>query len=203
MKLGSNTMTSGFSILIVLLVTATYLVYLFHGQPDDAASLGDSLSAVPSGETLPGPSPELSARQTLTVIMDALRQNDTPRADAGIDTAFRFASPGNRMNTGPIANFRQLVRAPAFAPMIDHQSAEVDVLMRRGDQAVLMVRLIAADGRECFYEVIMSRQYYPPYQGCWMTDGVRPVAPSEFAPPMLPPESPPPETAPQTPGSQI
>ena len=186
MKVGTQTMTNGFGVLIVVLLAVTYLLYLRHGQPENRTSLGATMESAQAAD-LPGPSPDLGPRRSLEVVMAALQQNDSPRADAGIETAFRFASPGNRMSTGPLSNFRRLVRAPVFAPLIDHQSAEVEVVQRRGDQALLLIRIIAHDGSPAVYEFVMTRQYLPPYQGCWMTDGARRVmdATPEGAP--LPP----------------
>ena len=47
------------------------------------------------------PRPELSPQQVVQYQVDALQQNDDPKSDAGIERAFRFASPSNKQVTGP------------------------------------------------------------------------------------------------------
>ena len=62
------------------------------------------------------PHPDLSPVEVVGIQIDALIKNDDPHEDAGVETAFRFASPGNKVNTGPLSRFIQLAHSPAYSP---------------------------------------------------------------------------------------
>ena len=61
-------------------------------------------SADPLAEDLV-PDPALTPEQVVRIQLEALRNNDA--GDRGIAVAFRFASPGNRQNTGPLPRFKK------------------------------------------------------------------------------------------------
>ncbi|HSY80300.1 MAG TPA: hypothetical protein VK807_00975, partial [Gemmatimonadaceae bacterium] len=53
----------------------------------------------------PHPTPSLSPNQVVEIVLTALQHNDNPQPDAGIATTFEFASPANRLETGPLQRF--------------------------------------------------------------------------------------------------
>ncbi len=119
---------------------------------------------------LASPKPEYSPQQAVKLIFDALQKNDTPRENAGIETAFNFASPGNKKITGPLPKFITMVKSPNYAEMVDHKFAEmINPTRVEGDLAAQRVRVIGKNGKIITYEFILSRDKTT---RCWMTDGV-------------------------------
>lgn len=117
------------------------------------------------------PDPRLSPAEVVRIQLDALAHNDRPAADAGIDLVWRFASPGNQAQTGPLPRFRQMVHQ-GYADMIDHQRATLAATVVQNGQALQGVELIDRAGVSHRYIFVLSQQTDPPYRGCWMTDGV-------------------------------
>ena len=132
---------------------------LFAAAPD----------AQPAGG--PGPSPELSPEAVVRIQAEALQRNDEPAPDAGIATAFRFASPSNRRATGPLPRFARMIRG-GYPAMLGFERAEYEPARVVGDRAVQTVTLVQSDGRRVTYAFALSRQSGGAYAGCWMTDGV-------------------------------
>jgi hypothetical protein len=130
--------------------------------------------AVPT-DSLPEPDSSLSPKAVVRLQVEALGANDTPHEDAGIEAAFNFASPANKRATGPLRRFRSLFETSAYGPMIDHRGATYSDARVDGDAARVGVILVTPDGRRIGYLFRLSRQSAPPYEGCWMTDGVQPV----------------------------
>lgn len=118
-----------------------------------------------------GPGPDLSAISVVRIQLAALSKNDTPRPDAGIEITFRFASPDNRRQTGPLPRFIQLVKNPVYSPMVDHQSAELGELVTSGDKQMVPVVLTALNGAKAAYMFVLSKQTEG-CDGCWMTEAV-------------------------------
>jgi hypothetical protein len=124
----------------------------------------------------PEPSAALAPEAVVRIQVEAMGRNDDPAPDAGIATAFRFASPGNRAATGPLARFAAMVHGPAYRDLLDFERAAYGDLHVAGDRAAQRVTLTRADGREVRYVFTLSRQRGGAYDGCWMTDGVAPEA---------------------------
>ncbi len=123
------------------------------------------------------PKPEFSPHQAIKTVFDALKTNDTPRENAGIETAFNFASPSNKKVTGPLPKFIAMVKSPNYETMVDHKSAEVFTNTRvQGDIAVQRVRVISKSGKIVTFDFLMSKDKET---ACWMTDGVVIVPPVE------------------------
>ena len=140
-----------------------------------AAPLTTPLPMSAPADTLPEPSPTLSAMEVVRLQVEALGQNDEPREDAGIEAAFTFASPANKRATGPLRRFRTLFDTPAYGPMIDHQGATYSEAAIDGDTARIGVILQTEREGRVGYLFRLSRQASPPHEDCWMTDAVQRV----------------------------
>ena len=123
------------------------------------------------------PHPDLTPQQVIAAQLEALRHNDDPGPDAGIATAFGFASAANRRATGPVARFAQLLKNPLYRPMLGHASAQFGPTQQDGDIARTQVVLFGGDGQVMAYDFTLSRDATT---GCWLTDSVM-VAPVEIA----------------------
>ena len=138
----------------LLALVAAALLFAFAPDPD------------------PQPSPDLSPEEVVRIQVEALQHNDTPEPDAGIEAAFRFASPSNRSATGPLARFTAMVKGPAYSAMLGFDSAEYGEMRVEGERAAQRVVLLQPDGRRVAYVFGLSKQVGGAYDGCWMTDSV-------------------------------
>ena len=115
------------------------------------------------------PDPALSPGDVVRIQLEALRHNDDQ--DRGIAVAFRFASPSNRANTGPLPRFIAMIKQESYALMVDFREAAYGPVETESNQARQRVTLTGA--RETMtYWFYLSRQSEAPYVDCWMTDAV-------------------------------
>ena len=124
----------------------------------------------------PGPSTAWQPEDVVRIIVEALADNDRPYPDAGIDTTFRFVSPANRAQLGPIGVFTRLVKSAPYALMVDHAAHDFSKVVYIDGNAYQMVNLVDDDGRGIVYTFELSRQRGGEFDGMWMTDAVWPVA---------------------------
>lgn len=129
------------------------------------ATTPDALRSVRDAE----PSPELSAREVVQTQLFALGNNNDQ--DEGIEIAFRFASPGNRQQTGPLPRFTAMLKTPPYDVMLVHDRVEFAPLVERGDQALQRVALYRGS-TVVVYDFFLRRQVVSPYENCWMTEAV-------------------------------
>ena len=140
------------------------------------AAITDFDGATTDGASLPRPSAELQPQDVVRIVIGALASNDEPYLDAGIETTYRFASPSNRIVTGPLERFTRMVKGPTYGIMVDHAASEFSEVVHAGDEAYQMVRLTAADGRTVVFAFRLGRQQDGEFSGMWMTEAVWPVA---------------------------
>ena len=120
----------------------------------------------------PHPAPSLSPSQVVTIVLNALQHNDDPSPDAGIATTFEFASPANRVQTGPLQRFALMIKNPAYRVMLEFKTAKRGRLEIDGDHAKQRVVIVGRDGSQVTYVFLLSKQSDGPFANCWMTDGV-------------------------------
>jgi hypothetical protein len=129
------------------------------------ASVNDELGALSDSQPEPGLSP-------LDVVqIQLLAFGNNTEDDAGIEIAYRFASPANRVVTGPLDRFATMIKGGVYSVMLSHDRAEYADTMIRGDSAIQRVALYT-DGQVLVFDFILRRQVGEPYDSCWMTEGV-------------------------------
>ncbi len=143
-------------------------------QPVRVTALLFVLAALVGATHLPQtePDPSLSPQDVVSIQIEALRNNDTPYENRGIEVTFNFASPANKRMTGPLVRFKMMVRNPIYGPMINHRSAEYKNVRVEGNFAQIDVILNSKEGEYLGYRFILSRQHGNQYEGSWMTDAV-------------------------------
>jgi hypothetical protein len=141
-------------------------VFVYTGNDVNAA-----MTEPRQGEALPQPGVDLKPGEVVRIVINALSHNDTPFTDAGIITAFNFASPSNKASTGPLKRFVTMVNS-GYGLMLDHVSSEFSEVVFKDSAAYQVVKLIAYDGTEVVYAFRLSLQQEGEYEGMWMTDAV-------------------------------
>lgn len=133
--------------------------------------LNAAFSEAPQTSHLPQPQLNLKPEQVVRIVIEALANNDSPYADAGIATAFNFASPANKVSTGPLKRFTSMVNA-GYGLMLNHLSSEFSELVIKDSVAYQMVKLMAHNGTQVVYAFRLSQQTQGEFEGMWMTDAV-------------------------------
>ena len=126
------------------------------------------------------PSALLTPKQVVINQVIALAQN----TEDGIETCFRFASPSNREQTGPLKHFSHMIRRNySIMLLADEVWVGVELLPVTGHkQPVVRCPVVyeghTYDGRQLlmlmvFELELQSAEHGGEYSGCWMTNAVR------------------------------
>lgn len=126
-----------------------------------------------SGDLMP--SATLTPEQVVQIQLKALRLNDS--LNRGIEVAFRFASPDNKLQTGPLPRFISMIQQRPYSLMLAYENAAYDPVEIVEDYARQRVTLISS-GLIVAYEFYLSRQTRGDCLGCWLTDAVIAKPPS-------------------------
>ena len=149
------------------LITVTSMTLLLAGLLIAKSSFSD--------QTALKPSTDLSPQQVINIVVESLQNNASD--DAGIATVYRFASPGNKANTGPLARFTYMIKR-GFSDMLNHVGVRYDDMEMTGDVAVQAVWLQTVTGAEYGYAFQLRKQKGGETDGMWMTEGVIPLGQS-------------------------
>jgi len=117
----------------------------------------------------PAPGPSLGPNEVVRIQLQALRESRGEQS--GIGVAFRFASPSNRQQTGPLERFASMIRQGEYRLMLSYREAEYAPVEIHGERARQRVTLYSAT-QTITYIFLLSRQTDIPYENCWMTDAV-------------------------------
>ena len=148
------------------------LAALLGFMPAAHGNIGETPDrAVPEARETPDPTYE--PKQVVEIVLRGLARPDHPDRNAGLATSFRFSTPDNRAQTGPLDRFIKLVNSPVYEPLVNHERAVRGQMVIEGDMAHEEVRVIADDGSQAVYAFVLARQPdEAPCGGCWLTDAV-------------------------------
>lgn len=133
-----------------------------------------------AAEQLTQPRPEFGPGDVVALQLAALGQfRDDPQAVA---QCYVFASPANRVVTGPMTRFARMVLGGEYRPLVFHDQVLVGTPSVKGDRAAVLASVIDAERNLSIYCFYLSRQAEAPYRGCWMTDSVIRVPPMDDPP---------------------
>jgi uncharacterized protein DUF4864 len=121
------------------------------------------------------PRPEFSPEQVVQYQVSALQHNDDPHTDAGIERTYRFASPSNKSQTGPLEHFVSIVKSPAYSPMVNNLASSILGSKIEGDHAKVAIKVTPEKGAQLIYLFVLTKQHVGEFNDCWMTDSVLPI----------------------------
>lgn len=163
-----RTLLISFSVLTVL-----FLAYILWNNNEPTSTEPESISVKSVREELV-PLPSLGPQEVVNIQLQAMQNNNQPYENHGIEVAFRFASPSNKENTGPLSQFIKLVQNDTYSSLLNFKQYGLDDVDVKGDKAIQKVTLINEADKPAVFYFKLSRQQEEPYADCWMTDGVIP-----------------------------
>ena len=75
-----------------------------------------------SNAELLNPNSSIAPKEVVKIQLSGLQQNDLEYKDSGIEQTWNFAHPNNKKVTGPLDNFKRMIKGASYQMMIDHLS---------------------------------------------------------------------------------
>ena len=115
----------------------------------------------------------LKPLDVLTIQLNSLQNNDYPYKDAGIEQTWEFAHPNNKIMTGPLKKFKQMIYSKSYEILIRHEKSEITILNETNNKSVYKVYILSKDKKKYYYiwqiEKVLKNGNF---NNCWMTTGV-------------------------------
>ena len=115
----------------------------------------------------------LKPLDVLVIQLNSLQNNDYPYRNAGIEQTWEFAHPNNKIMTGPLKKFKQMIYSKSYEILISHENNEITTLYETNNKSVYKVYILSKDKKKYYYiwqiEKVLKNGNL---ENCWMTTSV-------------------------------
>ena len=108
--------------------------------------------------------------EVVKIQLIALMNNDKKFEDSGIEQTWNFAHPNNKKNTGPLPNFKMMIKGNSYQMLINHISHTVTELGSSDNWAQFEVVIL--DKEKIYHKFNWQVEKFTlegPLQDCWLT----------------------------------
>ena len=116
------------------------------------------------------PKPSLKPVEVILIQLNSLKNNNVPYKDAGIEQAWEFAHPNNKRVTGPLSNFKMMIKSDSYGMMINHLSHTITELGSSDKWAQFEVIILDKD--KIYHKFNWQVEKYTSegtLKDCWLT----------------------------------
>ena len=68
------------------------------------------------------PNRDIKPAKVVEIQLNGLKKNDVNYKDGGIEQTWNFAHPSNKKNTGPLSNFKMMIKGRSYQMLLNHVS---------------------------------------------------------------------------------
>ncbi len=123
-----------------------------------------------SNAELLNPNSNIKPKEVVKIQLSGLQQNDLEFKDSGIEQTWNFAHPNNKKVTGPLNNFKMMIKGPSYQMMIDHLSHTITEVGSSNKWAQFEV--IILDKNKIYHKFNWQVEKYTMdgnLKDCWLT----------------------------------
>ena len=116
------------------------------------------------------PNSSILPAEVIKIQLVALMNNDKKFKDSGIEQTWNFAHPTNKKNTGPLTNFKMMIKGNSYQMLINHISHTSTELGSSDNWAQFEVVIL--DKEKIYHKFNWQVEKFTlegPLQGCWLT----------------------------------
>ena len=123
-----------------------------------------------SNADLKSPNNLILPAEVIKIQLVGLMDNDKDFKDSGIEQTWNFAHPNNKKNTGPLPNFKVMIKGNSYQMLIDHLNHTITELGSSDKWAQFEV--IILDKNKIYHKFNWQVEKYTmdgPLKDCWLT----------------------------------
>ena len=119
------------------------------------------------------PSSDINPKEVVKIQLTGLQKNDLNFKDSGIEQTWNFAHPNNKKITGPLGNFKRMLKGNSYEMMINHLSHTITQLGSSDKWAQFEVVIL--DKNKIYHKFNWQVEKYTEegeLKDCWLTSMV-------------------------------
>ena len=128
------------------------------------------LSSTELKADLINPSSLIKPKEVVQIQLNGLMKNDNFFKDSGIEQTWNFAHPDNKKNTGPLTNFKMMIKGRSYQMLLNHLAHTITEVGSSDKWAQFEV--IILDSEKIYHKFNWQVEKYNeegPLKGCWLT----------------------------------
>ena len=119
------------------------------------------------------PSSNLQPQEVISIQLNSLKDNDNFYENAGIEQIWEFAHPSNRIFTGLLSNFINMIYSPSYIIILYHLEHNIILVSNQPNVSYFFVELTDKEGNIFGFQwtvekVIINGEL----KDCWMSTQV-------------------------------
>ena len=116
------------------------------------------------------PSSLIKPADVVKIQLSALQKNDLNFKDSGIEQTWNFAHPDNKKITGPLTNFKMMIKGNSYNMLLNHLSHKITELGSSDKWAQFEVIILDKDKTyHKFNWQVEKYTFEGPLKNCWLT----------------------------------
>ncbi len=116
------------------------------------------------------PNSKIKPSEVVKIQLLGLQKNNDGFEDSGIEQTWNFAHPINKKATGPLDNFKKMIKGNNYQMMINHISHTITEI--RGNDNMVQFEVIILDNKKIYHKFNWQVEKYiedGPLKDCWLT----------------------------------
>ena len=116
------------------------------------------------------PNKSILPKEVIKIQLFGLMNNDKKFKDSGIEQTWNFAHPNNKKVTGPLDNFKKMIKGDTYQMMLNHLSHTITQL-GKGDKWA-QFEVVILDKNKIYHKFNWQVEKYiedGDLKGCWLT----------------------------------
>ena len=116
------------------------------------------------------PNSQIKPSEVVKIQLTGLQKNDLEFKDGGIVQTWNFAHPNNKKVTGPLPNFKRMIKGDSYQMMLNHISHTITELGKSDKRAQFEVILL--DKNKIYHKFNWQVEKYTldgVLKDCWLT----------------------------------
>ena len=116
------------------------------------------------------PSTLIKPEEVIRIQLTGLMKNDNFFKDSGIEQTWNFAHPENKKSTGPLPNFKMMIKGRSYQMLLNHLSHTITKV--GGGDKWAQFEVIILDKEKIYHKFNWQVEKYAeegPLKDCWLT----------------------------------
>ena len=116
------------------------------------------------------PNSSIKPSEVVKIQLTGLKNNNKDFKDSGIEQTWNFAHPKNKKVTGPLDNFKRMIKGDSYQMMIDHLSHTITMVGSEDNWAQFEVVIL--DKNKIYHKFNWQVEKYTmdgTLKDCWLT----------------------------------
>ena len=116
------------------------------------------------------PRSDIKPAEVIKIQLNGLQKNDDNYKDSGIEQTWNFAHPNNKKSTGPLLNFKMMIKGRSYQMLLNHVSHTITEI-GSGDKWA-QFEVVILDKEKIYHKFNWQVEKYTdegPLKDCWLT----------------------------------